>query len=197
MILHHWHWSKCLTMKTAPGPIVTGFCGWKCNVCVTVVYVYTVIIVMQNTGIDNQVQVAWCINDSRSTANRLQLGSQLQAAPSQRGHNSALHPQPSTGPSGQAVLTILHQLRNGPSISMTWLILMVQVWIPMVWSGASVVEVYKSLMDRKTTRLMSIQHGWKNGNLWQQWRRWQCLLKLISSQIPLNADSSWKDIGFH
>ena len=110
MILHHWHWSKCLTMKTAPGPIVTGFCGWKCNVCVTVVYVYTVIIVMQNTGIDNQVQVAWCINDSRSTANRLQLGSQLQAAPSQRGHNSALHPQPSTGPSGQAVLTILHQL---------------------------------------------------------------------------------------
>ena len=31
--------------------------------------------------------------------------------------------------------------------------------------GASVVEVYKSLVDRKTTRLMSIQHGWKNGNL--------------------------------
>ena len=26
-----------------------------------------------------------------------------------------------------------------------------QVWIPMVWSGASVVEVYKSLVDRKTT----------------------------------------------
>ena len=33
----------------------------------------------------------------------------------------------------------------------------------MLWSGASVVEVYKSFVDRKTTRLMSIQQGRKMG----------------------------------
>jgi len=35
--------------------------------------------------------------------------------------------------------------------------------MPMVWSGASVVEMYKSLVDRKTTCLMSIQRGRKMG----------------------------------
>ena len=144
-----------------------------------------------------------------------QLAKTVQAPCCKQHHHKEVtmlpsHPQPSTGPSGWAVTGLTIAVLSSPAsfvvgwsgvkISMAWLILMDQVWIPMVWPewpwsqcGWSVQVSH--VQENHTFDVYSMRS--ENGNFWIQWQKWQCLFKLIWSQIPVNADSSLKDIDFH